>query len=130
VSRNAGASSGRGRGSQGGFAPFGEFSKTSSRDQNYSIGTQDSVSLTQGINDGTSWGISLSRALGENASLGRTSQRSREFLVEPDALQRLPPSAAIVTYPAAAGRTVVLADVNPALLALPAQIAREEAPGS
>ncbi len=118
VSMNAGASNGRGRNSQGGFAPFGEFSRTSSQDQNYSTGSQDSVSLTKGINSGTSWGISMSRALGENASLGRTAQRSRELLVEPDELQRLPQSAAIISYPSAAGRSVVFADANPAISSL------------
>jgi hypothetical protein len=39
--------------------------------------------------------------------------------VEPDELQRLPPSAAIISYPAAAGRSVILADTNPALATLP-----------
>ncbi len=119
TSRGRGTSSGRGRNYQGGFAPFGDFGRSASRDANYSAGEQSSVSLTEGINSGTSWGLSLSRALGENASLGRTAQRSREFLVEPDELQRLPPSAAIISYPAPAGRTVKLIDVNPAIIALP-----------
>ena len=114
ASTSSGGSRGRGRGRQG-FGPFGDFNSTSSRDSNYSVSESDSVSLTEGINTGTSWGISLSRALGENASLGRTVQRSRELLVEPAELQRLPPSAMIVSYPSAAGRTVLLADANPAL---------------
>ena len=118
VGRNAGGSRGRGR-SQGGLAPFGDFNASSSRDSNYSVSESDSVSLTEGINSGTSWGVSLSRALGENASLGRTAQRSREFLVEADELQRLPPTAMIVSYPSGAGRTVVLADANPAIRTLP-----------
>jgi hypothetical protein len=113
-STSSGGSRGRGRGRQG-FAPFGDFNSSSSRDSNYSVSESDSVSFTEGINSGTSWGISLSRALGENASLGRTVQRSRELLVEPAELQRLPPSTMIVSYPSAAGRTVLLADVNPAL---------------
>jgi hypothetical protein len=115
---NAGRSRGRGR-SQGGLAPFGDFNSSSSRDSSYSVSESDSVSLTEGINSGTSWGVSLSRALGENASLGRTAQRSREFLVEADELQRLPPSAMIVSYPARSGRSVVLADANPAIITLP-----------
>jgi hypothetical protein len=119
VSRGRGGSTGRGRSYQGGFAPFGDFGRSSSSDSNYSAGEQSSVSLTEGINSGTSWGLSLSRALGENASLGRTAQRSREFLVEPDELQRLPPSAAIISYPAPAGRSVRLIDTNPALITLP-----------
>jgi hypothetical protein len=85
---------------------------------NYSVSESDSVSLTEGINSGTSWGLSLSRAFGENTSQGRTLQRSRELLVEPDELQRLPLSATIISYPSAAGRTVVLADMNPALSSL------------
>ncbi len=123
TSTSRGASSGRGRSYQAGSAPFGDFTRSASGDTNYSAGLQRSVSLTEGINSGTSWGLSTSRALGENASLGRTAQRSRELLVEPDELQRLPPSAAIITYPAASGRTVLLADTNPALATLPATIA-------
>jgi len=119
VSVNRGRSSGRGRSYQGGFAPFGDFSRSRSGDSSYSIGAQDSVSLTEGINSGTSWGLSLSRALGENASLGRTAQRSREFLVEAAELQRLPPSGAIISYPAPTGRTVHFVDANPAIVALP-----------
>ena len=117
ASASSGTSRGRGRGRRG-FAPFGDFNSSSSRDQSYSVSESDSVSLTAGINAGSSWGVSLSRALGENASLGRTAQRSREFLVEADELQRLPATAMIVSYPSAAGRTVLLADANPALAAL------------
>jgi hypothetical protein len=114
---SAGASRGRGR-ARHGFGPFGDFNSSSSRDMNYSLSESVSVSLTESINSGTSWGISMSRALGENASHGRTAQRSRELLVEPGELQRLPLSAVIVSYPAEAGRTVLLADANPALSAL------------
>ena len=89
ASTSSGSSRGRGRGRHG-FAPFGDFNSSSSRDRSFSVSESDSVSLTAGINSGTSWGLSLSRALGENASLGRTAQRSREFLVEADELQRLP----------------------------------------
>jgi hypothetical protein len=118
VSSNRGQSRGRGRSYQGGFAPFGDFSRSLSGDSSYSTGRQSSVSLTEGINSGSSWGLSLSRALGENASLGRTAQRSREFLVEAAELQRLPPSGAIVSYPAPTGRTVLFVDANPAIVAL------------
>ncbi|HEX9031062.1 MAG TPA: hypothetical protein VF834_04410 [Streptosporangiaceae bacterium] len=118
VSTSHGSSRGRGRG-QGGLAPFGDFNRTSSRDTSYSRGESESVSLTEGVSSGTTWGLSTSRALGENASLGRTAQRSRELLVEPDELQRLPVSAMIVSYPSPSGRTVLLADANPAIVALP-----------
>ncbi len=123
-----GTSTGRGRSYQGGFAPFGDVNRSRSGDSSYSVSQQDSVSLTEGINSGTSWGISLSRAIGENASLGRTAQRSREFLVEAAELQRLPPSAAIISYPAPAGRTVLLVDTNPAIVALPGVATRGAAP--
>jgi hypothetical protein len=127
VSVNRGHSTGRGRSYQGGFAPFGDFSRSLSGDSSYSIGRQGSVSLTEGINSGTSWGLSMSRALGENSSLGRTAQRSREFLVEAAELQRLPPSGAIVSYPAPTGRTVLFVDTNPAIVALPDAATRDQA---
>jgi len=117
LSRSSGGSRGRGRSQPWLAGPFGDFSRSSSRDVNFSAAESESISLTEGINTGTSWGISLSSALGESISLGRTAQRSREFLVEPAELQRLPASAAIVSYPAARW-SVVLVDVNPALAAL------------
>src|SRR5262249_34948386 len=92
---SAGGSTGQARGKQG-FGPFGDLNSTSNRDTNYSAGESDSVSVTEGINSGTSWGISLSRALGISASDSRTAQRSREFLVEAAELQRLAVSAMIV----------------------------------
>ncbi len=117
ASTSSGGSRGRGRARQG-LGPFGDFNSSSSRDLNYSVSESESVSLTAAINSGSSWGLSLSRALGDNFSKGRTLQRSRELLVEPDELQRLPLSGVIVSYPSASGRTVVLADANPALSSL------------
>jgi hypothetical protein len=119
LSQGRGASTGRGRSYQGGFAPFGDFSRSASGERNYSVGSQRSLSLTAGINSGTSWGLSTSIAFGENTSLGRTVQRSREFLVESDELQRLPTTAAIVSYPARTGRPVQFVDANPAIITLP-----------
>jgi hypothetical protein len=119
VSDTSGSSSGRGRSRHGAFAPFGDFTGTASSDTSVSRGTSDSRSITEGINWGTSWGLSTSKALSDNASLARTSQRSREFLVERHELQQLPPSAVIVTYASAAGRQVVLADANPGIIMLP-----------
>jgi len=118
VGSGRGGSRGRGRLRQG-FGPFGDFNASSSRDSNHSVSVSDAVSLTAGINSGSSWGMSLSRALGGNASLGRTAQRSRELLVEADELQRLPPTAMIVSYPSPDGRVVTLADANPALMNVP-----------
>jgi hypothetical protein len=109
----------RGRNRHRALAPFGDFSRSSSRDMTAAAGGSTSTSLTEGISAGTSWGGSLSTAAGDSFSLGRTAQRSRELLVEPDELQRLAVTAMIVCYPAQAGRTVVLADANPAIGTLP-----------
>jgi hypothetical protein len=54
-----------------------------------------------------------------STSVARTTQRSREFLVEQHELQQLPPSAMIVSYASPAGRRVVFADANPGILTLP-----------
>jgi hypothetical protein len=114
-----GHSRGRGRSRQDAFAPFGQFTGSSSRDSSYSRSVSDSRSLTEGINESTAWGLSTSRAVGGNESLARTAQRCREFLVEQHELQQLPPSAMIVSYAALDGRQVVLADANPGIITLP-----------
>jgi hypothetical protein len=59
--------------------------------------------------------VSTSRATGDSESLARSLQRSRELLVEPSELQRLPATAMIVSYAAPGGRRVLLADANPAI---------------
>jgi hypothetical protein len=118
VNESSGRSRSRGRSRAGGSAPFGDFTGQVSRDTSYSSGTSDSRSITAGINSSTSWGISTSKAVGANAALTRTGQRSREFLVEQHELQQLPPSAVIVSYAGPGGRQVVLADANPGILAL------------
>ena len=84
-----------------------------------SWGTSESASLTTGISTSTAWGVSTSRATGDSESLARSLQRSRELVVEPSELQRLPATAMIVSYGAGAGRRVLLADANPAIGALP-----------
>ena len=118
TSQTTGRSTGRGH-TRADIAPFGERTASGSREQSTSTGTSDSESITEGINASTTWGWSTSSAIGANESLARTAQRSREFLVEPHQLQQLPPSAVIVSYAAPEGRQVVLADANPAILALP-----------
>ena len=118
TSQTTGQSRGRGHTSAD-AAPFGARTGSGSRERSSSTGTSDSESVTEGINASTSWGWSTSTAIGANESLARTAQRSREFLVEPHQLQQLPPSAVIVSYASAEGRQVVLADANPAILALP-----------
>jgi hypothetical protein len=118
TSQTTGRSTGRGH-TRADVAPFGDRTASGSREQSTSSGTSDSESITEGINASTSWGWSTSTAIGANESLARTAQRSREFLVEPHQLQQLPPSAVIVSYAALEGRQVVLADANPAILALP-----------
>jgi hypothetical protein len=84
-----------------------------------SWGTSDSTSLTRGISTSTAWGVSTSRAAGDSESLARSLQRSRELVVEPSELQRLPVTAMIVSHGAGPGRRVLLADANPAIGALP-----------
>jgi len=117
-SQTAGRSRGRGQ-ARSGAAPFAAATRSGSAETSESRGTSDTDSVTDGINSSTSWGVTTSRAIGLNESLGRTVQRSREFLVEPDELQRLPPSAVIISYASGPRRHVVLADANPAIAALP-----------
>src|ERR1700733_686142 len=119
VSEGYGSQRGRGRTRQDAFAPFGHVTGSQSKDASESHGTSDSRSITAGISSGTTWGISTSTAVGTSSSIARTSQRSREFLVEQHELQRLPPSAVIVTYASPTGRHVVFADANPGIIALP-----------
>jgi hypothetical protein len=120
VSRSETSGYSRGRGhSTTGAAAFAPRTGSGSREVSQSRGTSDSESISEGINTSTAWGISTSRAVGRSDSLSAAAQRSREFLVEPHELQRLPPSAAIVSYASPAGRQVVLADTNPAILTLP-----------
>jgi hypothetical protein len=119
TSETEGRSRGQGRSHESILMPFSHSTRTRSRDASYSYGTSDTESVTAGINTGTAWGLTTSRATGTSESLARTSQRSREFLVEQHELQQLPPSAMIITYAAAGGRRVVMADANPAIVALP-----------
>jgi hypothetical protein len=118
VTDTEGRSAGRGRTGQD-LAPLAQVSRSRSQDASQSQAVSGSRSITEGISSSTAWGISTSRAAGDSSSVARTAQRSREFLVEPYALQQLPPSAVIVTYASAHGRMVVLADANPAIIALP-----------
>jgi len=122
-SRSTGRSRGRGHTSAGG-GPLAPRTGSGSAEASESSGTSDTGSLTDGINTSTSWGVTTSRAIGLNESLGRTVQRSREFLVQPEELQRLPPSAVIVSYASGPRRHVVLADANPAIATLPTATAR------
>jgi hypothetical protein len=120
VSRSQTTGRSRGRGhTSAGAAPFAPRTGSGSRENSESQATSDSDSISEGINTSTSWGVSTSRAIGLTESAGTTAQRSREFLVEPHELQQLPPSAVIVSYASGAGRQVVLADANPAILTLP-----------
>jgi hypothetical protein len=117
-SQTAGHSRGRGR-TTAGLTAVAAQTGSASTEASESRGTSDTESLTDGINTSTSWGLTTSRALGVNESLGRTVQRSRELLVEPGELQRLPPSAVIVSYASGSRRHVLLADANPAICTLP-----------
>jgi hypothetical protein len=101
------------------WVPYVEKNKSRSRDRSISTGTSDSASITEGINLSSAWGVNTSRAIGASDSLARTTQRSREFVVEQHELQQLPPSAVIVCAASRGGRRVVLADANPGILGLP-----------
>ncbi len=119
TSETTGGSRGRGHSHESMVAPFGQTNSSRSRDRNYSSGTSDSESITEGINLSTAWGVNTSRAIGTNDSLARTTQRSREFLVEQHELQQLPPSAVIISSASRGGRRIVLADANPGIIGLP-----------
>ena len=110
--------SGRSRSEPSSFLPFGGGTSRSA-ESSTSRGSSRSESLTDGISTSTAWGVSTTRAAGDSESLAESLQRSREFLVEAAELQRLPATAMIVSYAAAAGRHVVLADANPAIGGLP-----------
>ncbi|HVT69321.1 MAG TPA: hypothetical protein VHF26_16340, partial [Trebonia sp.] len=114
-SRSAGDSRSR---SAGGVLPF-QGSPSRSAQAGTSSGTSTSASLTTGISASTAWGVSTSLATGDSESLARSLQRSRELVVEPSQLQRLPVTAMIVSYGSGAERRVLLADANPAIGALP-----------
>jgi hypothetical protein len=122
VSSSASQASGRGRGrgqSRSGFAPFAPRTASGHQESNWSEGISESWSWTGGHNASTAWGLQTARAIAASTSVARTSQRSREFLVEQHELQQLPPSGMIVSYASAGGRRVVFADANPGILALP-----------
>lgn len=129
VSRTA--TTGRSRSSgRSGQAPLAGLAGPVSADASRSTAVSATRSISQGITAGTSWGWSTSRAVAASDSLARTSQRSRESVVEPHELQQLPQSAVLLCYPAAGGRQVVLADANPAIIALPsATLARSALAG-
>jgi hypothetical protein len=119
ASLTAGQSRGRGRSRSSGFAPFGDGTGSASRDQSTSVAVSDARAITEGINASTSWGWSTSRAIGANSSLAGSLQRSRELLVEQHELQHLPQTAVLLCQDGPAGREVVLADANPAIMTLP-----------
>jgi hypothetical protein len=119
LTETAGRSRGSGRSRAGSFAPFAGSGGSASRDASFSAALSDSRSISAGINTGTSWGISTSRAVGTTESVALAAQRAREFLVDAHELQQLPPSAVVLCYPGSAGRQVLLADANPAIMTLP-----------
>jgi hypothetical protein len=120
ASASRGRGQGRGRGqSWSGLGAFAPRTASGHQESNWSEGTSESLSWTGGSNASTAWGLQTARAVAASTSAARTSQRSREFLVEQHELQQLPPSAMIVSYASAAGRRVVFADANPGILTLP-----------
>ncbi len=119
----------RGHGRPGAFAPFADFTGAGTRDRSSSAAVCDTRSITTGISDSTSWGWSTSRAVGASDSAARTTQRLRESVVEQHELQQLPQSAVLLCYPAPGGRQVVLADANPAIMALTTATLAARPPG-
>jgi hypothetical protein len=115
----AGRSRGQGRSRHGSLAPFADFTGSASSDASASAAISDSRSVTEGINASTSWGWNTSRALGTSDSLAGSVQRSRELVIEQHELQHLPQTAVVLCQDGPAGREVVLADANPAIMALP-----------
>ena len=110
------SSAGRGHGATGGVLPLASSTSQSSSTQHSESRTEGSAdSVSAGISESTAWGKTTSAAAGDSESLAYTAQRSREFLVEPHELQRLPVSAMILSYAAAAGRELVLTDANPGI---------------
>ena len=97
------------------FLPFADGTTSRGGERSTSRGTSETESVTEGISASTAWGTSTSTAVAGSESLARSVQRSREFLVEASELQRLPPTAMIVSYATAAGRQVFIADANPAI---------------
>ena len=119
VTDTSGHSRGHGTSRDSSFLPLSPETRSRSGDSSHSTGYSESEAVTRGISESTAWGISTARATGDSESQARTVQRSREFVVEPHELQQLPPSAMIITYPAADGRRVVVADANPGIFGLP-----------
>jgi hypothetical protein len=119
ASENEGHSEGSGRSFESSLMPLRACAQSRSKDVSHSRGTAASAAVTEGITTSTAWGVNTSRAAAASESMSRTSARSRELLVEPHELQHLPPSAMIVVTAAGGRRRVVLADANPALVALP-----------
>jgi hypothetical protein len=106
---------GRSHSAESGILPLprGTSSRNAQVSDSRTAGGAESVSAS--ISGSTAWGQTTSAALGSSESLAYAAQRSREFLVEQHELQRLPASAMIVSYAGAAGREVVLTDVNPGI---------------
>jgi hypothetical protein len=119
VSVSSGTSAGGSRSAPDGLNPLPLGGGSRSTQTGTSQGTGESLSITEGISTSTAWGVSTSRAAGDSESLARSLQRSRELVVEPAELQRLPPTAMIVSYGTVNGRHVLFADANPAIGALP-----------
>ena len=119
ITRTSGRSRSHSRPGAFGPMPMADFAGSASQDLSSSAAVCDSRAITVGISTGTSWGRSTSRAIGGTDTAAMTMQRSRESLVEQHELQQLPQSAVLLCYPAPGGRRVVLADANPAIMALP-----------
>lgn len=118
ASETTGGSGGAGRSRESSMLPFAHSTESRGR-ASHSYAISDPETITEGISASSAWGPSTSMAVGGSEPPARTSQQSREFLVEQHELQQLPPSALIVSHAGLPGRRMVLADANPAILGLP-----------
>ena len=105
---------GQSRSAPSSFLPFGGGSSRSAADEQVARVEPVGIAHRRNQHEHGVGTVDL-RAAGDSESLARSMQRSRELLVEAAELQRLPPTAMIVSYGTATGRHVVLADANPAI---------------
>lgn len=118
VSESVSASASTGRSRDGSALPLTRSGESRGTQASESRSTGESDSVSAGLSVSTAWGATTTWTGTTSESAGVTVQRSRELLVEPHELQRLPVSAMIVSYAGPEGREVTLTDVNPGIAAL------------
>lgn len=117
----AAAAAGRGRTTE---VPWGGLEDSSWPHGKERDGT-DGELLSRGATTNTFWGRATAHVVGRKQSSAGAARRSREFVVEPSEMQRLPATAFVLTHKAPEGRRVVCGDANPAIVSLPQATRRE-----